>query len=194
MKLCCLKYCISYLSTLYAQPVTCVIGADKRCFTYSPWLLIFLGVSRHSRHPDFPPSCRSSLTAQMWSAVENTLLPVNVPIRLQLSHREILYLSIDDVTGFCRPSPDFFTRNLLRSPTTGGRVFNLPKKRRGEKFFLHNFSQPRELLSCIFRHVLQKDPPRFYRTVRHGVTFVRIFLHHFGDCKNVSLPFLCLFF
>ena len=58
---------------------------------------------------------------------------MTAPISLQISRIELMYLYYDDITGFCRTSTIFFTRNVLRSPTTGGKVFDISKKRQGKK-------------------------------------------------------------
>ena len=60
-------------------------------------------------------------------------LGLQIPISLQIVHTELVYFSFSGVIGICSPSLDFFLGNVLRSLTTGGQVFNLPKKRRSKK-------------------------------------------------------------
>ena len=69
----------------------------------------------------------------MRSSVEKLCPPLATPIRSQLACDKLLYLSFAYVMGFFRPISDLFTGNILRDPTIGRRVFDLPKKRQGEK-------------------------------------------------------------
>ena len=101
----------------------------------------------------FPPSRHSSLTSCMGTEVENFLLPMNATISLQITHRKRMYLSTDDVTGFCSPILSYLTGNVLRAPITGGRGFDLPNKRQVKKFLVELFPTPKIHLLYIFSHV-----------------------------------------
>ena len=82
------------------------------------------------------------LPARMWSVVESTLLPVTAPISLHIARSKLVYFYFADVTGFCSPSLSLFAINILRDPTTGGRVFYLPKKIQVKEVSCRNFSNP----------------------------------------------------
>ena len=63
-----------------------------------------------------------------------TRSPVIAPISYSLARSKIMYIWFSAVMGFCRPSSAFFTKNILRAPTIGGRVFDFPRKIWGKKF------------------------------------------------------------
>ena len=123
----------------------------KRCFSKAPWsLTITRSFASCNTYRYFFPSCLYPLTTRMWSAVENSLSPVTSPISSQLTHRKMLYFSFADVTGFCRTILDYFTGNLLRDPTTGGRVFGLPNKWQDKKVSCRKFSSPANACTISF--------------------------------------------
>ena len=102
-----------------------------------PWSFMSLAVSQYFFLPRL-----SHLTTRTWSAVENNPLPLTSPIISPLAPSKLLYFSLAEVTGFYNLIPYFFTGNLLRAPTIGGRVFNFPKKGRGINVFWRIFPIP----------------------------------------------------
>ena len=95
----------------------------------------------------------SSLSARRWLAVENSLSPVAAPIKLLLASIKLNYLSLDDVTGSCRPRPPFLTGIVLKVTTTGEKYLYFPKKRRGKRFPEEASPLPRTRTPCLFSHV-----------------------------------------
>ena len=74
-------------------------------------------------------------------------------ISLQLARNLLLYLSSADVIGLYRLILDLVTANVLRAHTTGGKVFDLAKKRRGEKILRRNvfitlITRPVSFVTC----------------------------------------------
>ena len=114
---------------------------------------------------------------------------MTAPISFQLARSELVYLSSTDVTGSCRPIPDFFTGHSLRAYTTGGMFFGILKKRRAKTFSVEIFQSPK-CLSGIFCLVLQKYLLPLYCMGNRGINLLRIFLRHFVDRTDVSLPFI----
>ena len=66
-----------------------------------------------------------------------------------LERSKLIYISAADVSGFCRPIPDFFTDNVLRVTTIGGRVLDNPNKRRGKKVPVFLLDPSSHLLSIL---------------------------------------------
>ena len=119
----------------------------KRCFLKGTWpLTIYWGFALFAAYRYFLPSRPFPLYSRMLSAVKKYLSSLTTPIILQITHSEMLYLSFADVTGFCRPSSDFFE----------GIFFILQRKGKSKKFPAEIF-QPRKFLSHYLRHLLQKD-------------------------------------
>ena len=152
------KYFIAHGSTCALCQELVWLAQRKRRFLKAPWsLMVPLSFASFvSPWYLFPSRCWS-LTAQMWSTVENSFSPLNEQIRLQIAPSELVYFSATDDTGFCRPSPYFFIRNILRAPTIQGRVFDTPKKTWGKKISLRTFSNPSNACSVYFFTCCKKN-------------------------------------
>ena len=129
----------------------------------------------------------------MWSAVENTRLPLTAPINSSLAQSEIVYFYCDDIMVLFNPISYFFARNVLRAPTIQRRV-SISKENRTKKGFLHNFSQLSESLCRLLSRTLKKDPFRLNHTVQCGITLMMTLIGCFSESANVSLPFLLVVF
>ena len=144
--------------TLNEAPM-CLARRNRR-FLKAPWFLkITESFTSFETSWSFLPSHLTPLTAWMWSAVENYYLPVTAPIILQIARSELLYFSFADVTGLCRTIPDFFTDNVLRVPTIGGRVFDFPKKRLGKKVSCRKIPAPRTPVLYLSSRVAKIPTP-----------------------------------
>ena len=83
-------------------------------------------------------------------------LHLTAPISVSLVLIKIVYLYFDDVKGLCKPIPDFITRNVLRYPTIGGRVYNFPRKRQGKKVYCRIFAISVNVYPMYFSHVAER--------------------------------------
>ena len=68
----------------------------------------------------FTPSLHFSLTTLTWPAVEKLLVPVTKLTNSMLASFELSIFLCADVTGFCRPRPDFLTGIIRKVPMLGG--------------------------------------------------------------------------
>ena len=169
------------------------LAQRKRRFLKAPWLLtVPQSFTSLSTSPP-PRSLHFYLTARMWLAVESALLPLTASIISQIARSKMLYLCAAEFIGFCRNIMDLFTSNLLRASTNGGKVFNIPKKRRGKKFTRRTFSNPLNACPVFFSRV-EKYSLQLDYTGHRSVTFLRIFLLCCGEHTNFSIQFLCMLF
>ena len=156
------------------------LAQRKRCFLKGTcpltiyWSFTLFAASRY-----FLPSRLLPLYSRMWSAVKKYRSPLTTPIILHITYSEMLYLSFADVTGFCRPSSDFFE----------GIFFILQRKGKSKKFPAEIF-QPRKFLSRYLCRLLQKDPIWLDFTGRRRVALMKIFIRRFSECVNIALSFL----
>ena len=147
----CGDYCTSYCSTRTIVQEPMCLAHRKISFSKSPWsLTINLNFASFMSYQSFFSSHLFSLTAQRWSVTEKPIFPVTAPIRSYIARSKLVYLSASDVTGFYRPILYLFTVNILIVPTTGGRVFNFPKKRQGKNVSCRTFSTPTNSCPVFF--------------------------------------------
>ena len=195
-----LKWAQKNREIMLCQVVPCTLSQEPVCLArrkgvskrhLGRWQ--FPGFLRHSWHPYFFSSFLSSLTARMCSAVEN-------PSFLWLhqsscnSHIEnccISNLMMSQV--YVGPAWTYLQEMYLKLLQLEGWFSIFQRKDEGTSFHRKLF-QPSERLSCIFRHVLQKDLLWLDHTDLQGVPLLRIFLRRFCDLTDVSLPFLSLLF
>ena len=98
----------------------------------------------------FLPSLISYLTAWRCLSVENSLYPSTYLINSVITYCKLSKFTLDEVTGFCSPRPDFLNFIALIVSTMVGRDFDFPKKRRGKKFFQRSFSTPANVYPVFF--------------------------------------------
>ena len=162
----------------------------KRHFSNLPWsLTIPPSFTLFASSLFFFLSCLSSLTSRRWLEVENTLSPVSAPISSYIACRELVYLSNAIVTRFCTPRLSLFTSNVLRVPTTVGKVLDFLKKDKAiipPKELFHSHKR----LYRIFWSAFQKYPLQLDCTNHLVVTYLRIFNLHFDNRMNISLQFI----
>ena len=95
----------------------------------------------------------------MWSVVENDLLLVTAPIISQLARSELLCFSFDDVTGFCRPSPYFFTKTYLEILQLEGGVSISQRKDEAKRFPAELFTTLRMNVPYISSRIAKMSTP-----------------------------------
>ena len=82
--------------------------------------------------------------------MEISLSSLTDPISSQLVNIELRYLYLADVTGYCRPRPDFLTGIIINLHTMGRSDFGFPKKKMRQKGFPEKLLHSRKHVYFFF--------------------------------------------
>ena len=189
----CRKCYISNPGTLYSQPGTHVFVAEEKTFFKGPFFTDYYLEFRVIRGI---PVCFTTpyLIFNQSDVISGLKIPLSLDCINQISactyKNGILLMSRYSVG----PVHISLPRNILRAPTIGGRVFDFPRKIRGKKFSCRIVPSPVNVCPVSFVTRCRNIHSNLDSTERRRVTLPRIFLRHFAECMNFSLPFIHPFF